>query len=267
MVSSALVLHRGARLVEREELDRIAAPPATETWFPIRHSHVLDTTMAILTQAGFAIAGTQLALARDDHRFFGVLDLKSPLASGVTLAVGVRNSTDKSFPLGFCAGSKVFVCDNLAFRSELLVRRKHTRFGQERFTEAIGQAVQSLHEFKEAEAERIRRFQRLELNDMRAESLILQGFERGIVSHRALPLVIREWRTPTFVEFEPRTVWSLLNAFTTALVERRHSNPQEYASLTIRLQDLLSRATESPAMSHPIKSSDGMNGFLAALAA
>lgn len=267
MVSSALILHRGARLVEREELDRIAAPPATETWFPIRHSHVLDTTMETLHQAGFEVAGTKLALARDNHRFFGVLDLKSPLVCGVTLAVGVRNSTDKSFPLGFCAGSKVFVCDNLAFRSELLVRRKHTRFGQERFEEAIGQAVQSLNQFKDAEAERIRRFQQFVLSDTRAESMMLQSFERGIVSHRVLPQIIREWRTPSFDEFSPRTVWSLLNAFTTALSDRLLSNPQEYASLTIRLQNLLSKATELPAIPDVVADRDGSAGFLPAITA
>src|SRR5438874_2073271 len=50
MVASSLCLHRGARLVEREELDRIDAPPGTDTWFPIRHSHVLDTAILTLQQ-------------------------------------------------------------------------------------------------------------------------------------------------------------------------------------------------------------------------
>jgi hypothetical protein len=33
------------------------------------------------------------------------------LCPGVSLAVGIRNSWDQSFPLGFCAGARVFVCD------------------------------------------------------------------------------------------------------------------------------------------------------------
>src|SRR5205823_2560781 len=156
------------------------------------------------------------------------------------------NSTDKSLPLGFCAGNRVFVCDNLCFRSELLVNRKHTRFGQERFAEAICRAVQSLHQFKVAEAARIRRFQLLGLTDTQAESLMLRGYEQGIVSHRLLPRVIKEWRTPSCGDFEPRTVWSLLNAFTTSLGERQRTNPQQFAALTIRLQDLLGRETSHP---------------------
>lgn len=44
------------------------------------------------------------------------------------------------------AAALVFVCYNLAFRSELLVRRKHTRFGHTRFVEAIAQAVGTLEQ-------------------------------------------------------------------------------------------------------------------------
>jgi hypothetical protein len=58
--------------------------------------------------------------------------------------VGVRNSVDKSFPLGFCAGARVFICDNLAFRSELLVKRPHTINGERRFNQAIAEAVSQL---------------------------------------------------------------------------------------------------------------------------
>ena len=40
---SQLILHRGARPVERAELDQVEAPPPTGTWFPLRHSQVLST--------------------------------------------------------------------------------------------------------------------------------------------------------------------------------------------------------------------------------
>src|SRR4029450_3088861 len=113
--------------------------------------------------AGYQVKAEQYALARPDPRFFGVLDLETPLAQGVGLSVGVRNSVDKSFPLGFAAGSRVFVCDNLAFRSELLVRRKHTVNGMKAFGTAISTAVASLTSFREAEELRIRRMAEMAL--------------------------------------------------------------------------------------------------------
>jgi hypothetical protein len=37
-----------------------------------------------------------------NKRFFEAIDLKTPLAEGIALSVGIRNSNDKSFPRGFC---------------------------------------------------------------------------------------------------------------------------------------------------------------------
>ena len=64
MSESALVVHRGARHVTREELERVHAPPPTETWFPLSHSDVLSKTLTTLDQAGFQPRKTQHALSR-----------------------------------------------------------------------------------------------------------------------------------------------------------------------------------------------------------
>ena len=109
-----LVLHCGAKPVSREQLARVACPPGTDTWKPVPHLTVLDLISTMLGLSGFQIEKEQLGLTRDEHRFFGTLDLRNELAAGVNLSVGIRNSTDQSLPLGFCAGNRVFVCDNLS---------------------------------------------------------------------------------------------------------------------------------------------------------
>jgi len=154
-----LVTHCGAREVSREELDRIEAPPPTQTWFPVRHSTVVESVTDRLLSGGFQIQKATYALSRQGGaRMFATLDLTTALSVGVTLAVGIRNRLRSLFPLGFCAGSRCFVCDNLSFTADLLVARKHTRFGQDRFREAIAQAVVSLAQFQQVEGDRIRRF-------------------------------------------------------------------------------------------------------------
>jgi hypothetical protein len=198
----------------------------------------VDTVQEQLESAGFEIRAAQFGLSRNDARLFATMDLTARLADGVTIAVGIRNSLDKSLPLGFIAGSRVFCCDNLAFRSDLLVARKHTRNGQERFIEAISLAVHSLGQFQQEEAARIQFLQHRELTDESAESIMLRAFEARIVSHRMLPRVIRGWRQPEHPEFQPRTAWSLHNAFTWALGPRAKSNAQQHAALTIRLAGL-----------------------------
>ena len=239
MSQSQLVLHCGAREIGRDELDRIEPPPPTATWFPIKHSVVLDTVLGTVEGAGFHVAKQSLGVARQGHRFFGTLDLDSQLVEGVTLAVGIRSSTDKSFPLGFACGSRTFVCDNLAFSAEHLINRKHTRFGRERFTDAIASEVAGLREFQTVEANRIQALQARVLSGTEADSRILRAFEAGIVSSLTLPDLIREWRNPSYEEFRPRSAWSLLNCFTAVLGSRAKTNPAAYARQTIRLQWLL----------------------------
>ena len=250
-MSTSLVAHCGGRIVTREELNAIEAPSPTATWFPVKHGLVIDTVTRLLGDAGFQINGVKYAVSRNDARMFAVVDLVAAVATGVNLAVGIRNSTDKSLPLGFVAGNHVFVCDNLCFRSELLVARKHTRFGSTRFEEAILLATKSLVQFQEVEYQRIKKLQNTLLPDVQADSILLNAYEEGIVSHRLLPRVIHEWRAPSFVDFTDRTAWSLLNAFTTVLGGRLESNPQKFAATTVALQSLFDKALSLTALVDP----------------
>lgn len=240
MATSTLINDKGARLVSFEELVRAPTPPATATWFPVPHHQVFQSVVDTLTGAGFGIQQTKLSLARDGARFFGTLDLTTPVSEGINLAVAVRNSTDKSFPIGFCCGHHVFVCDNLAFTSEIVIAKKHTRFGAQRYAEGISKAVAELHQYKEAAGHWIGRMQRWELSDDAANSYMLQAFERGVIGIRLLPLVLREWRCPHLDDYRPRNGWSLWNCFTDVIGRtRQKASPAEAALSTIRLQKLL----------------------------
>jgi hypothetical protein len=249
MFVSSLMLHTGGQLCSYDELRAIPAPPAEGRWHPVGHSAVLDAVVTTLNGAGYLIKDRKLAIAREGKRFFGTLDLTTPLVPGVALAVGVRNSIDKSFPLGFCAGSRVFVCDNLAFRSELLVRRKHTRFGEVRFQNAIADAVQSLASFRAAEEDRIERMMAMHLTDDQALALIVRGMEKAIIAAPLIPKVLAEWRRPQhdYGTGDLPTAWRLLNCFTTVLGPRAIRNPNEYAGQTIRLNALLGPREPVPA--------------------
>lgn len=154
---SQLILHRGGRLVEEAELSAIETPAGTDTWFPKPHIEVLTSVKDALTGAGYQIARQSLSVAQDGMRFFGVLDLTAPLCNGVTMAVGLRNSNDKSCPIGFVCGQRVFVCDNMAFTSEIVIAKRHTRHGDVRYLEAMANAVASLESYQKSAERRLRR--------------------------------------------------------------------------------------------------------------
>jgi hypothetical protein len=234
------MLHSGGIEVDRSALATVEVPLATATWFPTSHETVIQSAEAALDAAGFQIAKARFGLARQGKQMFAALELATPLIDGVALAAGIRNSIDKSFTQEFVAGSRVFVCDNLAFSTDLTVYRKHTRFGLDRFREALSVAVAKLAEFKVVESERIKVLQGTDLEDRDAESLILRAYERGLVTHLTLPGVIKEWRQPSYDDFQPRTAWSLYNAFTTILSPKAISAPAKHTAVTMALGRLLS---------------------------
>ncbi len=243
MVDAILLAKNGTRIVTKDELGSVEPPQGSPTWYPQKHSLVLATVEQSLQDGGFNILSSELALSADSHRFFGTLTLGTQVHDGVSLAVGVRSSTDKTFPLGLVAGNRVFVCSNLAFNSEIYVSKKHTRFSQDRFREGISHAIQRLGQYREVEARRIDHYRDFVLDDNRADATLLRAFESGVLSTRTLPTAIAEWRTPSFGEFAPRTAFSLFNAFTCALKERQ-SNPAQFAALTMQLYGLLDREVQ-----------------------
>ncbi len=217
--------------------------------------HRIKTNYAdLLLQRSHQLQGnpSRLRIIRDSAQF-GTMDLSTELTPDgmVTLAVGIRSSYDRSFPLGFCAGNRVFCCDNLAFRAELMVRRKHTLNGIARFSADIAGAVMQLGSFREAEAARIAAMAQEDMSAERADSLILRAaVERGIIPLRSIPHVVREWREPRHEVFQPRTAWSLFNAFTASFSTLQSTNPAELARRTMRLSALIAPAAtrETPAL-------------------
>jgi hypothetical protein len=247
-MSGNLILHRGAREATIDQIAQVATPSPTNTWFPIPHLAVLEAVEETLSATAFNIQSRRLALSANDNQFFATLDLYAPVGPGVSLSVGIRNSIDKTLPLGFCTGNRVFVYDNLSFSAELLVSRKHTVNGGTRFREAIAHAAGRLEAFRASESACVRLMQAAALDDRDAESLILRAWESRIVSHLQLPRVISEWREPSHEQFRPRTRWSLFNAFTEVLRPFSESNPQAFAGRTFGLNRLLVPPNEGPAI-------------------
>lgn len=231
--------HCGATAVTRGDLEIIPAPPSTETWYPVRHQDVLDCVDETLGSAGFEIRKYQLSVSHARQRFFGVLDIDSPLADGVSLSIGVRNSNDKSFPIGFCVGNRTFVCDNLAFSSEIVISKRHTRFGSDRFREGIATVVASLADYRTLEATRIEQLQSQPLPDKSAESLVLRAWEQGLIGTRLLRPLLQEWRQPTYAEFDTRTAWSMLAAYTHVAKNRQQRYPNKAAWEVMQFQTML----------------------------
>lgn len=229
------------RRVTQGELARVVVPESTKSWFPVAHHEVLSTVLGLLESAGYRVAdpfGRCLLLGRSGSRFFGILETDRQVTDRLNLVIGVRNSTDQSFPFGFCVGYHTRPGYNIAFRSNLVIRRKHTKQGERRFHEDLIQAIGQLGLFREVEKQRIDTLQATSITTTLAESFILRAYEQGIISHRDLPGIIANWRAPSANLSHP-TLWSLLNAFVGALQYRSDTDPQRFVIQTMKICSLI----------------------------
>ena len=168
----------------------------------------------VITREVLAISNGALGMPGD--RFFGLLEIQSENES-YALTVGVRNSADRSFPAGLCVGSKVFICSNLSFSSEVVISRRHTRFIRRDLPRLISDAVGRLGDLRDHQSQRIEAYQNTALSDPQLNDLAIRSLDAGVLAASKLPRLLAEYREPAHEEFRPRTVWSAFCAYTETL--------------------------------------------------
>ena len=152
------------------------------------------------------------------------------------LALGFRNSYDRSMALGIAVGASVFVCDNLALTGDITIMKKHTRNVWQSLEElAITTIYRSQKNFQQivCDAEQLKQ---CPLDDLAGFSLLGILFGKEIISPRQLTVVRDQWLKPRHPEFAPRNIWSFYNACTNAL---KSSPPTTAMEKHIELHRLL----------------------------
>mgnify|MGYP003610685631 CR=1 FL=1 len=128
--------------------------------------------------------------------------------------VGIRNSHDMTYPAGLVAGTRVFVCDNLAFSGEVRISRKHTRFAERDLRHLTARAVGQLGDKFRGLDQRVQAYQQAAVSDRQAHDIIIRAVDCAAITPAQIPGVLSQWRRPDHEAFATRNAWSLFNAFT-----------------------------------------------------
>jgi hypothetical protein len=214
----SLLVHRGGQIVTRDDLALVPVPEATDSYIPVPHNNLADTLSIIGRDIlkGFTLMKEQYALAREGNQMFGVLAFRNDYTE-LGLSIGFRNSYDKSMAIGIAIGAEVFVCDNLALTGDITIMRKHTANVWSSLEDiAISTLYRSQQNFQKI-VEDSETLKGRMIDNSEAFKMIGLLFGHGILTPRQLPLVKKEWLTPSYDDFRPRTMWSFYNACTEAL--------------------------------------------------
>ena len=183
---------------------------------PVAHHDVVNRTRDSLSKSGFIIQDEVHSLARDDKHYFGLFAVDHPNreASDRGCVVGVRNSHDKTFPAGLCAGDAPFVCDNLIFTNTIKLARRHTCNILNDLDFMINRALGKLFGFWHGQDSRIDAYKNRTLGNVYANDLIIKAAQAGALPKSKIIDVVNQWESSDHPEFWDRNVNSLYNAFT-----------------------------------------------------
>ena len=215
-MTEATLLSQTGKLT-RSELALVPTPLGTATHKPIPHAEIVEAIVETLGFRQIAVHAEEYAVSRDGMKMFGILELQNGF-EGCRFSIGLRNSHDKSMRLALTVGYRVLVCDNMAFHGDFEpVLAKHSKNLKLFDTLSIG-IDQMQRNFKPM-VESVERWRESQITDVTAKLVIYQAFiesELDIPKHLAGP-VHNLYFNPSLPEFQPRTMWSLSNAFTSAL--------------------------------------------------
>lgn len=237
-----MLLHCGARQVTLAQVKATATPEFDPEgrWHPIPHALLVEETKSALKRVGFEIKKQEYALHRDGQRFFGCFTVvRDDIASNDRImAVGVRNSHDKSLPAALCIGDSVFVCDNLAFSSDERIFRRHTKNILNDLPHRLTQCVSRIVAHFQDGERRIEAYKAAPLTIKDAAHTVFELVDGGSLPKQKMFDVLKEFQAPRHEEFEGEHVFNLWNAFTEHM---KGSNLGEYPKRSMAAQGILDK--------------------------
>lgn len=219
MPDSTLMAHCGTEKISREALALIPFPESTDTHQVIPHHTVIDQLEETLSFRHITIHRSEFAVSPDGNKMFGLLELDQTF-SGCRFALGVRNSHDKTMRLAMTIGYRVFVCDNMSFHGDFTpVLAKHTKNFQ--MTKALSAGVDDMQRNFQPMVKAVEQWRESQLSDVTARMIIYHAFiEEKLEAPKHLARDVHElYFNSAHQEFQPRTMWSLSNAFTSSFKE------------------------------------------------
>ncbi len=228
---NGLMLHAGAEAITREALGSLPLPkPLGPRHNPLPFIEDVELVTRELSTHGLQVEeeayGVTYTKEGDAARYFGVLELAHESLDHA-LVVGLRGSYDQSISRGLAVGSRVFVCDNLAFCGEITIQTKQTTNIGNRLPYMIAEVARRVLQLARLQNIRFDKYREVELRPRAGDAALIELTRRGVLNANSIHRAIDEWDTPSHEEHAENgySVWRLHNAVTEAIKAKDPSRP------------------------------------------
>lgn len=234
-----LIVHAGGWKATKADLAAAQVPEPTASYHPVPYPRFVEEVELHVPRFGLKVESEAFALAREGRQMFGVLTCTNGTPRDeYALAIGLRNSYDRSLSVSMCAGTRTFVCDNLAFSGEVAMHRKHTAHVFRDLPDLIYRMLSGVSSMRERIDQEIEAMKARSVTRSVAHHLMVESVRANVLPASRLPKVIEAWERPAHEAFRSRTAWSLFNAFTEV---QKSSAPRAQMEESLRLSRLFRR--------------------------
>ena len=224
MSKANLVLHCGARSIDRDGLATIPTPDPTTSWHPISHIHLVNEVERALAGSNMRITNESFGVTEDGAKMFGLLQVENCINTvDYAYVIGLRGAIDKSLSRGLAVGSSVFVCDNLAFSSEIVMHRKQTKNILADLPLMVDTAIGQLGKRWNDQSKRIEAYKSTGITAKDAAYLLME-MAGDVFPIQRIGDIYAEFKTPRHAEFGRDNLWAMFNAVTEFLKPRTENS-------------------------------------------
>lgn len=226
----SLILHAGAKALDRGALAALPLPAKLGPRHAIRpFIEDVELVTEYLSDVGLLVKEEAFGVKYDEKRspqqFFGLLEVAPRVLEGeyipadFALNIGLRGSYDQSLKRALAVGSRVFVCDNLAFSGEINVATKQTTFVADRLPRMLRDAVAQVPVLAKLQTQRFDAYRNKELKPRAGDAALIECVRRGILNPSQVGKAIAEWDAPSHAEHAEQgySVWRIQQAVTEAI--------------------------------------------------
>jgi hypothetical protein len=225
----------GGTTVTEEQVRATDTPPETRSYVPLPHGEFLDMVNSTLGGFGWDITEQRYALEsgkvevggdvmkHESARLFGVLKIQREdvaIGEDYELAIGIRNSHDKTMSAGMVAGLVVMVCSNLDFMGEFKVSHKHSVNVRDVLPSRLNGLAGEIDTAHTDHTQLVESYKRTELGSTEVHDLLVRLCDTRAFPWAYAPKILKEYRNPRHEEFEQPTMWGFNNATTEVLKDR-----------------------------------------------
>lgn len=198
------------------ELLACPVPASTRTYAPVSHRDLIEAVKEELDKRGLVLKDERYQHNRSGQQLFGHMTVGGGNGEQ-DLALGFRNSYDKSLLLGAAAGARVIVCSNLMFAGDFKVQKMHT---PAHLSAGLQSLMREVVDSLEAQFKRIQldteKLKQVEVNPRIIHEILGELFySESVVNEAQLRIIRGELKEQT--NFGAGTLWDIYNHTTEAL--------------------------------------------------